>query len=158
MPAYSIKRVQKIPISPEEAWEFFSNPLNLQVITPGDMRFQIISKHHGDKIYAGQLIEYRIKPFLGIPFYWMTEIAQVKDKEYFIDVQLHGPYKLWHHRHYFKKIPGGVEMTDLIHYKNRMWILGRIANALFVRKKLEKIFDYRYKRIEELFGQWTSNS
>lgn len=154
MAAHSIKTVQKIPISLKEAWEFFSNPANLQVITPDKMGFKVISKHHGDIMYAGQIIEYSLKPVLGIPFYWMTEITQIKDQEYFIDEQRFGPYKLWHHQHHFKAVEGGVEMTDIVHYKNPMWFLGRLANALFVKKQLQGIFDYRFKKVEELFGKW----
>ncbi len=154
MAAHSIKTVQKIPISLEMAWDFFSNPANLQAITPENMGFRVISKHHGETMYAGQVIEYTVKPVLGIPLYWMTEITQVKDKEYFIDEQRFGPYSLWHHQHHFKAIEGGVEMTDIVHYKNPMWLFGRIANTLFVQKKLKDIFDYRFKKVEELFGVW----
>jgi ligand-binding SRPBCC domain-containing protein len=154
MAAHSIKTVQKIPISLEQAWDFFSNPANLQAITPDNMGFKVISKHHGDIMYAGQIVEYTVRPVLGIPIYWMTEIIQVKDKEYFIDEQRFGPYKIWHHQHHFKEIPGGVEMTDIIHYKNPFWFLGNIANAFFVKNKLKDIFDYRYKKVEELFGKW----
>ncbi len=154
MGAHSIKTVQKIPVSVEEAWNFFSNPANLQAITPENMGFKIISQHHGEKMYAGQIIEYTVKPLAGIPVYWMTEITQVKDKEYFIDEQRFGPYKLWHHQHHFKEIPGGVEMTDIIHYKNPMWFIGKIANTLFVEKKLQSIFDFRYRKVEEIFGKW----
>jgi ligand-binding SRPBCC domain-containing protein len=154
MAAYSIKAVQKIPIPLDKAWEFFSNPANLQTITPDNMGFKVISKYHGDKMYPGQIIEYTVKPVLGIPLYWMTEITQVKDKEYFIDEQRFGPYALWHHQHHFKAIEGGVEMTDIIHYKNPLGFLGRIANTLFVKKQLAGIFDYRYKKTEELFGMW----
>lgn len=154
MAVYSIKTVQKIPVSLDKAWDFFSNPANLQAITPAKMGFTIISKHHGEKMYAGQLIEYKVKPVLGIPLYWMTEITQVKDKAYFIDEQRFGPYSLWHHQHHFKAIEGGVEMTDIIHYKNPLWLLGDIANILFVKKQLAAIFDFRYKKVEELFGKW----
>jgi ligand-binding SRPBCC domain-containing protein len=154
MAAHSIKTVQKIPISLERAWGFFSNPANLQAITPENMGFKVISKHHGDTMYAGQIIEYTVKPVLGIPLYWMTEITQVKDKEYFIDEQRFGPYSLWHHQHHFKAIDGGVEMTDIVHYKNPLGILGKLANTLFVKKKLDGIFDYRYNKVEELFGKW----
>lgn len=154
MAAHSIKTVQKIPISLEKAWDFFSNPANLQAITPDNMGFKVISKHHGDIMYAGQIIEYTVKPVLGIPLYWMTEITQVKDEQYFIDEQRYGPYSLWHHQHHFKEIPGGVEMTDIIHYKNPFWIFGRLANALFVKKQLNGIFDYRFKKVEEMFGVW----
>jgi ligand-binding SRPBCC domain-containing protein len=157
MAVYSIKTVQKIPVSLDKAWDFFSSPANLQAITPAKMGFTIISKHHGEKMYAGQIIEYKVKPVLGIPLYWMTEITQVKDKEYFIDEQRFGPYSLWHHQHHFKAIEGGVEMTDIIHYKNPMWLLGDIANSLFVKKQLAGIFDYRYKKVEELFGKWPAD-
>jgi ligand-binding SRPBCC domain-containing protein len=154
MAAHSIKTVQKIPISLERAWDFFSNPANLQAITPDNMGFQVISNHHGNIMYAGQIIEYRVKPVLNIPLYWMTEITQVKDKQYFIDEQRFGPYSLWHHQHHFKAIDGGVEMTDIVHYKNPMWVLGKLANALFVRQKLKGIFDYRFQKVEEMFGKW----
>jgi ligand-binding SRPBCC domain-containing protein len=154
MAAHSIKTVQKIPVSLEKAWDFFSNPANLQAITPENMGFKVISKHHGDTMYAGQIIEYKVRPVLNIPIYWMTEITQVKDKEYFIDEQRFGPYALWHHQHHFKAIPGGVEMTDIVHYKNPFWVFGKIANALFVKKKLDGIFEFRYKKVEEMFGKW----
>lgn len=154
MAAHSIKTVQKIPVTPEQAWAFFSNPANLQAITPSEMGFRIISAHHGDRMYAGQIIEYKVKPLLGIPVYWMTEITQVKEGEYFIDEQRFGPYALWHHQHHFRGIPGGVEMTDIVHYKNPLGWLGRLANTLFVRKKLSGVFEYRRLRIEALFGPW----
>jgi ligand-binding SRPBCC domain-containing protein len=154
MAAHSIKTVQKIPVSLETAWDYFSNPANLQAITPENMGFKVISKHHGDIMYAGQIIEYTVKPVLGIPLYWMTEITQVKDSAYFIDEQRFGPYSLWHHQHHFKEIQGGVEMTDIVHYKNPLGILGKLANTLFVRNKLKGIFDYRFRKVEEMFGEW----
>lgn len=154
MAAHSIRTVQKIPISLDKAWEFFSNPTNLEVITPENMGFKVISKHQGETMYAGQIIEYKVRPLLNIPIYWMTEITQVKEKEYFIDEQRYGPYSLWHHQHHFKAIEGGVEMTDIIHYKNPLWFLGKIANTLFVKKQLKKIFDYRFQKVEEMFGKW----
>jgi len=154
MAAHSIKTVQKIPISLEEAWNFFSNPANLQAITPENMGFKIISEHHGNEMYAGQLIEYTVKPVLGIPLYWMTEITQVKDQHYFIDEQRYGPYSMWHHQHHFKAIEGGVEMTDIVHYKNPFGFIGRWANNLFVKKQLQEIFGYRFQKTEEIFGQW----
>ena len=84
----------------------------------------------------------------------MTEITHVEDKKYFVDEQRVGPYNLWHHQHHFREIPGGVEMTDLIHYQLPLGILGNLANSLFVKKQLSTIFDFRYKRAEELFGKW----
>jgi ligand-binding SRPBCC domain-containing protein len=150
---YSLKTIQQIPVSLEEAWDFFSNPANLQAITPKEMGFRVISKHHGNQMYAGQIIEYKVSPVLGIPLYWMTEITQVADKKYFIDEQRFGPYVLWHHQHHFMKHAGGVEMTDIIHYKLPFWFLGDIAHGLFVKKQLRRIFDYRFKKVEEMFGK-----
>ena len=74
---YSLRTVQKIPVSINVAWDFFSNPKNLADITPGNMGFHIISRHHGEKMYPGQLIEYTVRPVFNIPLYWMTEITHV---------------------------------------------------------------------------------
>ena len=84
---YNLKIVQKIPVTLDTAWDFFSNPSNLQTITPGNIGFNIISQHHGEKTYPGQIIEYYVSPVLNIPLYWMTEITHVKDQQYFVDEQ-----------------------------------------------------------------------
>ena len=151
---YSIKTVQKIPITLTEAWAFFSKPDNLKQITPADLGFNIISKHHGETMYPGQVIEYKISPLLGIPLYWMTEITHVADQKYFVDEQRFGPYSLWHHQHHFKTIEGGVEMTDIVHYKLPLFFIGDIAHTLFVKAQLQKIFDYRFDAVEQKFGKW----
>ena len=150
---YSLKTIQTIPVSLDDAWDFFSSPANLKDITPANMGFNIVSKHHGEKMYAGQIIEYKVKPLLGIPLYWMTEITHVDDKKYFVDEQRFGPYSMWHHQHHFKAVEGGVEMTDIVHYKLPFWVFGDIANSLFVHKQLQEIFDYRFKTVEALFGK-----
>jgi ligand-binding SRPBCC domain-containing protein len=150
---YSLKTVQHIPVSIEKAWDFFSNPANLQAITPSHLGFQIISQHHGDKMYAGQIIEYKVHPLLNIPLYWMTEITHVDHQKCFVDEQRFGPYSLWHHQHHFKEVEGGVEMTDIVHYKLPLFWLGDIAQALFVKKQLKGIFDYRFEAVEKLFGK-----
>ena len=149
---YTLTSEQILPISLDQAWDFFSNPDNLATITPDNMGFKTISKYHGDTMYAGQVIEYKVSPVLSIPLYWMTEITQVDDKKYFIDEQRFGPYSLWHHQHHFKEVEDGIEMTDIVHYKLPFWFFGDIAHALFVKKQLNKIFDYRFKKVEELFG------
>lgn len=149
---YSLKTVQTIPVGLDKAWDFFSSPDNLKLITPANLNFKIISLHHGSTMYAGQIIEYKVSPVLGIPLYWMTEITHVEDKKYFVDEQRFGPYSLWHHQHHFKEVPGGVEMTDIVHYKLPLWFLGSIAHSLFAKKQIKNIFYYRYKKVEELFG------
>lgn len=154
MAVYSLKSVQRIPVPVSEIWDFFSNPKNLPELTPAELGFKIISKHHGPTIYQGQVIEYKVSPLLGISLYWMTEITHVDPGKYFVDEQRYGPYAMWHHQHHFKAVEGGVEMTDIVHYKNPLWVLGDIANTILVKKKLRDIFTYRYKRVEERFGKW----
>lgn len=149
---YSLKYLQQVPVSLSEAWDFFSSPKNLQDITPKNLGFHIITKDLAEKAYAGQIIEYTVKPILGIPVYWMTEITHVEDGKYFVDEQRYGPYSLWHHQHHFKENANGVEMTDLVHYKLPLGFLGGIAHSFFVKKQLEGIFSYREKMIKEKWG------
>ncbi len=151
---YHIKTVQKIPVGMAQAWDFFSSPMNLKDITPAELDFKVTTPPFGVKMYPGQVIEYTIKPVLGIPLYWMTEITHVKDNAYFVDEQRYGPYSMWHHQHHFTAIPGGVEMVDIVHYKIPFWVAGDIANTIFVKAELTKIFSYRFKAVEEKFGTW----
>jgi ligand-binding SRPBCC domain-containing protein len=152
MAFHAFKQVQFLPLTLTQAWDFFSNPANLAQITPPEMQFVVTSKYHGPRMYAGQIITYRVSPLPLLRLSWMTEITQVKEGEYFIDEQRFGPYDLWHHQHHFKEVEGGVEMTDIVHYKLPWYMGGSLSNALFVRKKLEGIFDFRRKKVEELFG------
>lgn len=154
MSVYTLKRVQRLPIPLEQAWEFFSSPKNLKEITPAHLGFVI----HSDpefirEMYSGQVITYTVKPVLGIPMFWMTEITHVENGKFFVDEQRVGPYALWHHQHHFKAIPGGVEMTDLVHYRLPLGFLGDIAHAIFVRRQLHQIFDYRWNKLEAVFGK-----
>lgn len=142
---------QRLPISLQEAWDFFSSPKNLKEITPDYMGFHIRSEYDG-KMYPGQIIEYTVKPILGIPMYWMTEITQVKELEFFIDEQRVGSYNMWHHQHFFREVEGGVEVEDIVHYRLPLGPLGNIAHALFVKKQLQGIFDHRHQFLEERFG------
>lgn len=148
-----LKAVQQIPGSPDAIWSFFANPANLAKITPEAMNFQVISDKWEKEIYPGQIIEYHVRPLLGIKMYWMTEITQVKSGEFFIDEQRKGPYKLWHHQHHFEKTEGGVMMTDLLHYSIPYGFIGSIANAILVRSKLRALFEHRVKAIERIFGK-----
>ena len=147
-----LERKQLIKVDIEEAWDFFSSPLNLVKITPKEMNF-IITCDLPEKAYAGQIITYKVSPILGIPINWMTEITSVQPPYRFVDNQLKGPYKLWHHQHYFEAVPEGTMMTDIVHYSISPWLLGGISDKLFVRKQLEDIFDYRFQQIETLFNK-----
>jgi ligand-binding SRPBCC domain-containing protein len=156
MAVYSLKSVQLIPASAEALWDFFSNPEKLPVITPPNLGFKIISQHHGDHLYAGQIIEYIVKPVLNFPLYWMTEITHVEHHKYFVDEQRYGPYSFWHHQHFFSPVKDGVEMMDIVHYKMPLGFIGNWANNLFVEKSLREIFTYRFQKIEEIYGSWPS--
>ncbi|HEY4325616.1 MAG TPA: SRPBCC family protein [Mucilaginibacter sp.] len=153
MKTYLLKTEQTIPISLEEAWDFFSSPLNLEKITPKEMNIVVTSNYNGDtKAYPGMIITYKISPLFGIKMNWMTEITHVKEGEYFVDEQRFGPYALWHHQHHFKTIDGGVKMTDILNYAIPYGIIGRWANTILVDQQIKKIFSYREKAIVELFG------
>ncbi len=117
------------------------------------MGFNVLSKHKIDKMYPGQIICYHVKPLLGVPLFWMTEITHVRDKEYFVDEQRFGPYNFWHHQHFFTAVEGGVLMEDLLHYKLPLGPLGAIANAVIVKNQLAGIFEYRHKVLEDKFGK-----
>lgn len=150
---YSIHTKQNLPVSLQEAWDFIADPKNLAVITPDSMGFKTLS---GDdrKMFAGQVIEYTITPLFGLKMSWVTEITHVQDKAFFVDEQRYGPYAFWHHKHFLKEIPGGVEMEDIVHYKIPMGILGRLVHPFLVKPKLKEIFDYRHKKLVELFGEF----
>lgn len=152
MKIYTKSSKQQIPISLDEAWAFLSNPKNLKVITPDYMSFNIISGAD-KKMYAGQIIQYIVTPILGIKAKWVSEITHVTDKEYFIDEQRFGPYAFWHHKHFIKEVDGGVEMEDIIDYKVPMGILGQWVHPILVKPKLDEIFEYRRKKLIELFGE-----
>ncbi len=156
MKIYTLHETQKLPINIDKAWKFLSDPRNLKVITPDYMGFNIVSG--ADRpMYAGQLIQYVVTPIAGIKTKWVTEITHVKDHEFFVDEQRFGPYALWHHKHFIKEIPGGVEMEDLVHYKLPFGILGQLAHPILVKSKLQEIFEYRKNKLVELFGSYSEN-
>lgn len=152
MKIYHLKQTQFLPLTINEAWDFFSSPSNLARITPPHMRFKIeYISGNGSRMYAGQVMRYKIGILPGITSDWMTEITHVNEPHYFVDEQRFGPYALWHHHHQFKEVAGGVEMTDEVHYAIPLGILGRFANWLFVEREVAKIFKYRQQIIQNLF-------
>ena len=150
---HQIIKQQLIKSSIEEVWDFASSPKNLKKITPSYMNFTIKSKNTDEKIYPGMIIWYKVSPIFKIPTIWVTEITQVNKNQYFVDEQRVGPYKIWHHEHHFKVEKDGVLMTDIISYKLPFGILGRIINYLFIKNKINDIFNYRYSRMEEIFNK-----
>jgi ligand-binding SRPBCC domain-containing protein len=144
---------QFLPISISEAWSFFSSPKNLSLITPPEMDFKIITPHLQDKIYEGMKVEYRVKPLLGISLRWETRIDHVFAPHYFTDIQMKGPYAFWQHRHHFVEKENGVIMLDEVIYKLPFGFIGNIVHHFIVRKKIEKIFEYRKNILNKLFSE-----
>lgn len=147
---FQLYREQFLPISIDKAWNFFSSPQNLALITPPEMRFNIISKDVNKPIFEGMLIDYIIRPIMGIPLQWRTEITQVLFQKVFTDKQVKGPYKRWEHTHKFIEREGGVLMKDELIYDLPFRFIGSIAHTLFVRKKIESIFDYRKNILDKI--------
>lgn len=145
------KYAQLLPISLDEAWDFFSKPENLNEITPDDMKFEILTEDLGE-MHQGMIIQYNVEPFPLLKTGWVTEITQVEEKNFFIDEQRFGPFSFWHHQHHFEVAEHGVLMTDILHYRIPLGILGKLANYLFVGKRVEAIFEYRYKLLQNKFG------
>jgi ligand-binding SRPBCC domain-containing protein len=153
MKLYHFKQHQFLPMSSEEAWHFFSSPENLERITPADLKFKIeYVSGNTHEMYEGQIIRYKIGILPGITTGWMTEITHIQKPFYFVDEQRFGPFALWQHQHWFKEVAGGVEMTDEVNYAIPLGFLGRIANAVLVRKRLESIFRFRHETIEKIYS------
>lgn len=150
----TLKYLQKLPLSLEESWDFFSSPANLRILTPKHLDFVIVNGYENKKMYAGQIIAYRIRPAFNFPIEWISEITHVQEPHYFIDEQRFGPYKFWHHEHRFRPIHNGVEIIDTIHYKLPFGFLGKFLYSTKIKQDLEAIFSYRRTKLEELFGPY----
>ena len=143
-------QTQTLPVERSVLWDFVSVPQNLDEITPPDMSFEIIGDLP-ERAFPGLLLEYRVKiPFLGRTT-WLTEIKYVDEGVSFVDEQRVGPYKLWIHTHRLETVKGGTKMTDDIRYQLPFGLFGSLAHALFVRRTLKRIFNYRREKLEELF-------
>ncbi|MGY5354324.1 SRPBCC family protein [Wenyingzhuangia sp. IMCC45467] len=151
MAFYQLKKEQYINASIDEVWEFISSPKNLKKITPKHMGFDITSGNGNDKMYQGMIISYIVKPILGIPTKWVTEITHVVPKKYFVDEQRIGPYKLWHHQHILEEQEQGVLMKDIVTYQPPFGFIGAVANFLFIKKQLNNIFNHRFNIINNIF-------
>jgi ligand-binding SRPBCC domain-containing protein len=152
MKIYQHKTSQKLNISKNDAWAFFSNPANLSKITPSWLNFQVTSSFP-EKMYAGLIITYLIRPILNIPQTWVTEITHVNEQNFFVDEQRFGPYKMWHHEHIFKQTENGkVIMEDIVSYAVPFGVFGRIINSIIISKRINEIFNYRTKVLEKMFG------
>lgn len=147
---FTTEQVINHPI--QDVFHFFSRAENLQRITPPLLDFKIVSPLPID-MKQGALIDYRLK-LRGLPIGWRTLIESWEPPFRFIDTQIKGPYKLWHHTHLFKALnEKQTHMTDIVKYEVPLKWLGLIANRLLVRKDIEEIFKYRRQEIENIFAR-----
>src|SRR5512139_886201 len=147
---HRLYREQIIPAPLEMVWGYFCDPKNLNTITPPDMNFEIL--RGGDvPMYEGQLIEYRVEFVRGIRSRWLTEISHVRECEYFVDEQRLGPYRFWYHEHAFEELSSGTLMKDRVTYAVPVGVLGDVLDRIWIAERLKHIFDYRGKKIIELF-------
>jgi len=150
---YQFRKEQLLYSGINEVWDFISSPRNLKEITPDYMGFDILPDYLHEKMYPGMIIRYRVKPLLGIPVNWVTEITEVAEKRFFIDQQRIGPYAFWHHQHFIEPKGEYVLMKDIVSYKPPLGFLGSVANTLFIRKKIGEIFDYREMALKKRFPE-----
>jgi ligand-binding SRPBCC domain-containing protein len=148
---YRLQREQVVPAGLEAVWAFFATPANLNVMTPPDMQFEIVFGGEAP-MHPGQLIEYHLTFIPGVKSTWLTEITHLEEKCFFIDEQRIGPYRLWHHEHRFAEEGGKTRVIDTVSYALPFGLLGELIHALWVRHRLEEIFDYRRKMLQEMFA------
>ncbi len=148
---HRLSRVQIVPADLETVWKFFATPRNLNELTPPEMCFTILSGAD-EPMYPGQLIEYRIQLVPAVVVHWLTEIVHVEPQRRFIDEQRFGPYLFWYHEHRFTPAPEGTCIEDHVAYALPFGPIGELAHALWVRRRLEYIFDFRRRAIERIFG------
>ena len=147
---FVLQRKQFISCSRSEIFAFFCDAKNLQRITPASLQFQIVQPK-GVAVHEGMLIDYKLRLF-GVPFHWQSRIESFEPGERFVDVQLHGPYRVWRHLHEFRDVPGGTEMLDRVDYSLPLGPLGSFGHWAFVQRILGHIFDYRREAIESIFN------
>jgi ligand-binding SRPBCC domain-containing protein len=153
MSVHRLDTTQVLPVSVDVAWAFFSDPRNLAAITPPWLGFTVTTSDLPDRVYAGLIVAYKVRPFLGIPVRWVAEITHVRELEYFVDEQRSGPYALWHHEHHFRAVDSGTLVRDIVHYAAPLGPLGDLLVRFQVRGKLDEIFAYRRDVLAQRFGE-----
>lgn len=151
MKVYKINTIQKLPTTKQEIWDFLSLPENIIKVMPSNLNFMV--EHGGDlPIHIGQIIQYSVTPLKGFTTKWVSEITEVVNQDYFVDIQIDGPYKSWHHTHIIREIENGVEVVDIIEYELPYGFIGKLLHPFIIKPKLNQIFNYRKEKMEHLFG------
>ncbi len=148
--AWRLEMAQWLPRPVGEVFPFFSDAYNLERLTPGILRFEVLTPRP-IVMRSGALIDYKLR-VRGVPIRWRTEILEWDPPRGFVDTQLRGPYALWHHTHRFESRDGGTLCTDVVRYRPRGWLLAGLVNRLLVERDVRAIFAYRAARLGEVFG------
>ena len=151
MRVHLLERSQRLPGPPEEVFAFFGEAHNLEEITPPFLGFEVVTPRPID-MKAGTLIEYRLK-LHGVRLSWLTRIEVWEPGQRFVDRQLEGPYRLWHHTHVFERDGEGTIMRDVVRYALPLGPLGEMARLVLVRRDLDRIFDFRQDEVSRRFNK-----
>ncbi len=144
-----LERSQRIPVGLDEVFGFYANALNLEAITPPWLHFRVLTPGP-IQMRPGTLIEYRLR-LHGLPVRWVTRIEDWQPGRSFVDAQVRGPYRLWHHTHRFEADGGGTIVSDRVRYALPFGPLGELARRAFVARDLKRIFDFRQEAVVQRF-------
>jgi ligand-binding SRPBCC domain-containing protein len=148
----TLERIQIVRRPVAETFRFFSDPHNLQRLTPAFLNFRFLEPPP-EVMHPGTTIDYQIRLY-GVPVHWRTRIEIVEPPAKFVDVQEKGPYALWRHSHMFKDVgSGATEVKDRVEYAMPLGPLGEIAYHLFVARSLAQIFEYRERELAAIMGR-----
>jgi ligand-binding SRPBCC domain-containing protein len=150
MRVHVLEREQRISAPREKVFAFFADAFELEAITPSWLGFEVLTPGPVE-MRAGTLIAYRMA-LHGFPVRWLTRIERWEPQTAFVDRQLRGPYRLWHHVHTFEPCSQGTLMRDRVSYALPLGPLGELAHAAFVRRELARIFDFRRESSAGVLG------
>lgn len=148
---YTFESKQFIKSDIISVWNYFSNPKHIHALTPPKMHLKTRTQNLPSKIHVNLKITYWVSPLFGIPLKWKTKITSIDINKSFVDIQIKGPYKMWHHVHTFEEVENGILMKDFVTYELPFGFIGNFTNRLLVKKRIEKLFDYRTKQIQKYF-------
>jgi ligand-binding SRPBCC domain-containing protein len=149
---YKLKRELFVSAKPDSVWKFLATPANLNEMTPKDLSFKILTELP-DEMYNGLIIEYKIKIPMAGTWKWVTEIKHIRTGKSFVDEQRKGPYKFWYHYHEIEEADDGTKIVDIVHYDIPFSIIGKFMHALYIKSKLNEIFDFRSKKFSEILNK-----
>lgn len=148
---YTFENQQFIKSDLQTVWKYFNNPKHIQALTPPKMQLKTRTQNLPNQIHKNLNISYWVSPLFGIPISWKTEIISVEENKSFIDIQIKGPYKKWHHLHTLEEVENGILMKDFVTYELPLGFIGSFIHEILVKKEIENLFKFRTKQIQKHF-------